>query len=310
MPYLKLIVGDAHDGMLLREFLRHEVSISRALLVRLKQDTNGILLNGKHVTVRAVLHAGDILELSIDDTECAENIVPRNLPLSILYEDESVLVVNKPGGMPTHPSHGHYEDTLANAVAYLYEQRGAPFVFRPVNRLDAGTSGIVLLAKDQHAAHLLSEQIADRLVQKQYLAIVSGFFSGEGTLETGFRRKEGSVLLREVFSSPSCDAERAATYYRSVSSGAEATLVALTPHTGRTHQLRVHCAYLGHPILGDWLYGSENVGIARPMLHAASLSFLSPSGTSVRVSVPPPDDFLGLCRTFALSLPELQSFAT
>lgn len=304
MRQLKFLIANANDGILLREYLRNKVEISHNLLVRLKQTPDGIRVNGHHATVRTVLHEGDCVELTMPEDDRMDHIVPRALPLTILYEDESVLVVNKKGGMPTHPSYRHYEDTLANAVANLYAERGQPFVFRPVNRLDAGTSGIVLLAKDQHVAHLLAVQMAEHSLQKEYIAVVSGAFSGEGTLTTGFRRKEGSVLAREVFSTPACDAERASTSYRTLDCGHRASLLSLVPHTGRTHQLRVHCAYLGHPILGDWLYGCEQTTIPRPMLHSASMTFTLPTGKQMRICAPLPEDFCTLCHTLALGLPQ------
>lgn len=280
---MQFIVTEGENGKTVRSFLKlHGVSAS--LAAKLKRDPQGIVLNGARVTVRAVVKAGDILALAIEDSDSNEKILPLEKEVDTVLETADFVVVNKPPFMPTHPSHGHYGDTLANALVWRY--REAPH-FRPrfVNRLDRNTSGAVLVAKNALAAARLAGAMARGEIKKAYVAVVDGIISEETVLKTGIRRKGESVILREV-----CEVEQgdlAVTHITPVCVKNGYTLVHLFPKTGRTHQLRVHLASIGAPIVGDELYGTPSTLIARQALHAAEMSFPLPeNGETVRVFAP------------------------
>ena len=263
---------------------------------RLKSLDDGILLNGERVTVRRLLSPGDTLSLRLEDDGDNPSLVPTELPLSILYEDENIIALDKPAGMPTHPSHGHFEDTLANGLAFLFRKRGEPFVFRAVNRLDRGTSGIVLVAKNSKAAADLSEAMKAGMIKKTYVALVNGAMSGSGVIDRPIRRQAESIITREVCDIDSPGAKRAVSEYRVISSGGGWSFVELNPVTGRTHQLRVHLSSVGHPIAGDGLYGTaETVPTAldrlfdRPALHCRRLRIFF-ADSDILIEAPLPDD--------------------
>jgi len=281
-------IGKDGDGILLRSYLKR-LSLSNKLVAHLKTLENGMTVNGEHVTVRYMLKSGDILRLLIEDTDSSESIEPIELPLDIIYEDEDLVVCNKPPFMPTHPSHNHYDDTLANALAFYYS--GKPFVFRPVNRLDRNTSGTVLVAKNARAAGMLFSEMKKRNIEKTYLAVVEGEFSGSGVIEKYLCRTEASIIVRRVCEENEAGAQYAKTEYKIIKSGHGLSLVRLKPLTGRTHQLRVHLASIGHPILGDDIYGNSSNVIDRQALHAESLIFTRPSdGKRMEVTAPLPLD--------------------
>ena len=287
------VISSEYDGMILREYLRNVLRLSRAELTELKKREDGIMLNGVRVTVRALLKDGDELVLSRDDIASSEGVKPVPLPLDILYEDDDVIALNKPPFMPTHPSHEHQSDTLANALAYYFESKGIPFVFRAVNRLDRDTSGVVLVAKNKNSAFVLAKQIAEFKVTKKYIAIVDGEVLSSGKIEGNIRRIEDGKMRRGVFP----DGQYALTEYEvlGVKNGLSALLV--SPKTGRTHQIRVHTSYIGHPILGDTLYGNENGSelISRQALHAYSLTFSLPSNNdTITVTAPLPSDMASI----------------
>ena len=256
-------------GLTVKEVLIDKLGFSKRAVTALKSRPDGILINGAHVTVRAVIKQNDVLEINIDDAE-------SDAALSIVYEDEYIVAVNKPPFMPTHQSQGHFYDTLANALAGHYKRINRPFVFRSVNRLDRNTSGIVLVAKDRVSASDLSMQMKSDKISKSYLAILEGELEiGEGTIETYIRRKEKSIILREVCKCTD-DAKLAITKYRVLAQINGLSLVEATPITGRTHQLRVHFAHIGAQILGDDLYGNASPLINRHALHAYKLCFEHP----------------------------------
>ena len=265
-------ISGAEDGIILRSFLKETLGLSTHAVTALKSKENGILRNGTHVTVRAILHEGDLLSLALEDEEANGNLVPRDLPLSLLYEDDDIAVCTKSGDMPTHPSHGHYDDTLANALAYRYRDR--PYIFRAITRLDRETSGIVLTARTAHAAHRLSLAMRERRIQKGYLALVHGEAPRQGEITLPIRRVSESVILRETHESGAPSHTR---YFRLATDGTY-SLLAVFPLTGRTHQIRVHLSAIGLPLCGDCLYGREGDGFPRTMLHAALLSFPHPTG--------------------------------
>ena len=305
---MQFIVDESANGKLLRNFLR-ERGVSATLLAKLKHRERGILQNGISVTVRAVLHAGDVVELAIEDREESPHVAPRDLPVEILLKTADLTVANKPANMPTHPSHGHHEDTLANALAYHLSTENAPFRPRFINRLDRNTTGAVLVANHALSAISLSRAMVTGEIKKSYLALVHGRVTAPVHLETGIRRTGESIITREVCAPD--EGELAITDVTPLATGEAVSLVRLTPHTGRTHQLRVHMAYLGHPLLGDDLYGIED-DFPRHALHASLLEFPVPqTGERVRVLAPIPEDMLqriALLGEEAIALAQTEEF--
>ena len=266
-------VDQKDDGRTVLDIVKHELSISSGHLKHLKFIEGGILVNREHATVRRVLRVGDVLTLATEDGVSDGHIEPVELPLEIAYEDADCVVPSKSADMPTHPSHGHYGDTVANALAYKYSTEKYPFVFRPVNRLDRNTSGLLLIAKNRIAAGILSDSMKRGDIKKVYIAILSGVLpEDEGYIETYMRRTAESIIVRENCKEGE-GGDYALTKYRVLMKTDSHTLVAASPITGRTHQLRVHFAGKGAPILGDDMYGKSSPLIARHGLHSALLSF-------------------------------------
>lgn len=296
---MQYIITEAQSGMSLRHFLQQELRLSSKMIKHLKFSEDGILINGEHATVRRTLCAGDCVELAIEDREFAP-IEPIDLPITILYEDEDVVVPAKPANMPTHPSHDHYTDTVANALSYRYHEAGIPFVFRPINRLDRNTSGLLLIARNRPSAGRLTEAMQAGKIEKRYLAVLDGELADErGRIDACLHRTAQSIILREVCPHDAPDADTALTEYIRLAAENGHSLVEARPITGRTHQLRVHFASIGHPITGDDLYGNPNTAINRHALHAYSLSFPHPeTGESMTLTAPPPKDFCDLLRLY------------
>lgn len=296
---MEFTAASTHHGMTLRQLLKKELCLSTKMMKHLKFTQDGILVNGERVTVRYVLSEGDIVTLAIEDRESAP-IKPVNLPIDILYEDTEMVVPAKPADMPTHPSHDHYEDTVANALAFRYASHGTPFVFRPVNRLDRNTSGLLLVARNRPSAARMAQAMRDGNIHKSYLAVLDGEWEmTEGVIDACLHRTADSIIVREVCSPDAPDADTARTEYRVLARANGHTLVEAKPITGRTHQLRVHFAYMGHPITGDDLYGTPSPLIARHALHAHTLVFPHPtSGLEMTLCAPLPPDFKQLIEKY------------
>lgn len=264
--------------------LESKLQCSANIITKLKKGEY-ILLNGRRVTVREILKFGDKLEIILP-IEPSENIVPNDeISFEILYEDEDILAVNKPAGIPTHPSINHYHDTLANGVkAYL----GEDFTFRAVNRLDRETSGVVLIAKNMLSAHILSRAVKNREIKKIYCAICHGVpDKAEGVIDFPIARENESIIKRCVRD----DGKESQTRYKVEKTDGEYSLVFAEPITGRTHQIRVHFAHIGCPLFGDKLYGSD-IENERVRLHCRSLEFRHPiSKNKVKVFAESPEDF-------------------
>ena len=301
------LVQKKDEGRLLRSFLQ-ELGVSGALLARLKRKEGGILQNGTPVTVRARLHEGDRITLCIEDEEAPVHVLPRDLPVDVLCKTADFAVLNKSADMPTHPSHGHFEDTLANALCYHFSTPSAPFCPRFINRLDRNTTGVVLVAMHALSASILGRAMADGQMQKTYLALVHGRLDQTQEIVTGIRRREESIIFREA-----CEVEAgelAVTVVEPLATNGEVTLVRLLPQTGRTHQLRVHMAHIGHPLLGDDLYGAED-NFPRHALHAASLSFPDPStGERKTVYAPLPCDMMSVVQALGKEATDLALLQT
>lgn len=293
---MRWIATQEEDGQLLRLVIERRLHPSTKLLRSLKFREGGILVNGEKATVRRTVHCGDEIALAVEDTESTDRVRPVDLPLEILYEDEDLVVPSKPAEMPTHPSHDHYDDTVANALAFRYASMGIPFVFRPVNRLDRNTSGLLLIARNRIAADRLAQAMQAGEIRKSYLAVLDGILPGDsGIIDAPLHRTRESIILREVAPPDAPDADAAKTEYRVLARAKEHTLVQAHPITGRTHQLRVHFAHLGHPITGDDLYGMPSPYIQRHALHARELTFPHPTtGKTVTLCAPPANDFAQL----------------
>lgn len=269
MTTLEKHIDETSAGRTVRDVLRSDMQISAGLLTKLKKS-GGIRIGGEVVKVSQTVRAGDVLTVTLPEEAGSAAVAPVELPLSVVYEDESLLAVNKPKDMPTHPSAGNYGNTLANACRFYYRDR--PFVFRPVNRLDRDTTGLVLVAKDRHAGALMLGDMQAGQFQKTYYALVCGELTpSEGVVNAPIGRAEGSIIRRCVCAG----GQRAVTEYRTLAVENGVSLVELHPLTGRTHQIRVHMAHIGHPLLYDYLYGTEIAGETL-FLHCGRLAFPHP----------------------------------
>lgn len=273
---------------------------SHAVIVSLKKTKNGIRKNGIWARIYDSLQCGDILQISISENDSSDHIVPRPLPFPVVYEDEDLLVINKPDDMPIHPSQGNYENTLANAAAWYFKQKGESFVYRCINRLDRDTSGLLILAKHAYSASLLSSMVASRLIHREYLAIVKGVPDICGCIDAPIGRKEGSTIERQIdFSS----GDPAKTHFERLAFESGYSLVRLRLETGRTHQIRVHMKYIGCPLPGDFLYCPDYTKIRRQALHSYRLSFSHPiTGQNLSFTSPLPEDMCSFFSSKTLDL--------
>ena len=265
-------ISTEYNEQTLLSFLKHK-NYSSQIITHLKRTENGILLNGEWGRVRDILHTGDMLIINLIETESSENIIPTNLPLDIVYEDEDILIVNKPADMPIHPSQGNYDNTLANAVAYYYQQKGESFTYRCINRLDRDTTGLLIVAKHMYSASLLSEMVAKREIHREYLALATGEVPKSGTIVASIGRVDGSTIERHV---DEAHGDYACTHYKRLIYNNGYSLVSLKLETGRTHQIRGHMKHIGHPLPGDFLYNPDYSVIKRQALHSHRLVFKHP----------------------------------
>ena len=292
---MEIVITEAENEKCLRDYLKKDLGMSRAELSHLKSLETGIMINGVRVTVRAVLAAGDVLFLDRNDAAAGENVMPGDIPLDIIYEDDDIIALNKPAGMPTHPSHGHYYDTLANGLAFYFAKKSIPFVFRAVNRLDRDTSGIVLVAKNRASAYRISSEMSRGGIKKTYIAAAVGAVYQSGTVIANIKRRFESIIERTVC--PENEGQYAETRYAPLYTDGKVTLLEVRPVTGRTHQIRVHMAYIGHPLCGDTLYGEESELIGRQALHCSRLEFTHPTtGERITLTAPLKGDMERLCR--------------
>lgn len=282
MRTLEYTVDERFDSLKLYSFLKGHIHLSSKLIRSLKRTENGLLINGCHARTIDLLHTGDRVSVNIPQDE--KTALPGSVMPEVIYEDDDVLVVNKPPYMPIHESHNHQGDTLANSVCGYLSKKGKQCSFRAVGRLDKGTSGLVVCALNSHAAALLSGKI-----EKTYYALPTGSFEGNGTIDEPIFRPDPMKTLRTVDER----GDRAVTHWQALKTGEELSLLEIRLETGRTHQIRVHFAWLGAPLLGDRMYGEEREDINHQALHCGLVSFIQPvTGERITCSAPMPDDML------------------
>ncbi len=300
---LKYELSQADNGLTAREVMAVRLCLSSREIARCKEFGDGVCLfrDGEDIPdmdllknvsfgkkydhsdefvpimVRTGLKEGDVLRVRIyEDNDNAGEVIPSDEPIDIVYEDEDIILINKPGDKVVHPSYAHYKDSLSNALAGYYLRSGQNHVVRTIGRLDRETSGLILFAKNRYSAALLSNQQEGMSKRKEYLALVYGVMEQqEGTIDAPIGQEEGVRMIRRVME----DGKRAVTHYRVEQQFKDYALVRLRLDTGRTHQIRVHMSHLGHPLLGDNLYGKEipdSHGMTRAALHAAHLEFTQP----------------------------------
>lgn len=281
-------IKEEYDGLRVEQFLKRH-GYSSQNLAEIKRMPKSILVNGIHYYMRDMLHAGDRLCVCICETKCSEKIPPTELPLDIVYEDEDIIVINKPAGMPIHPSMNNYHNSMANALAWYYRQQDKPFIFRCCNRLDRDTSGLTVVAKHLVSGNILSSMVRRREIHREYLAIVRGSVTpSSGTIDVPLGRKDGTIIERTVDFE---QGERAVTHYKVIEEKNGHSLVSLCLETGRTHQIRIHMKHLGFPLIGDYLYNPDMEYISRQALHSHRLSFRHPiTGETMEFTAPLPAD--------------------
>ena len=282
------IIDEDSAGLRVEQFLRRK-RYSGQNLSEIKRMPKSILVNGVHYYMRQELSKGDHLQVRICETKNSEKIPPTNLPLNIIYEDEDFLVLNKPAGMPIHPSLNNYTNSIANALAYYFQSQGKPFIFRCCNRLDRDTSGLTIVSKHLVSGSILSDMTKYREVHREYLAIARGSVTpSEGTIQAPLGRKEGTIIERTVDWE---HGEDAVTHYKVVKEANGHSLVSLRLETGRTHQIRIHMKYLGYPLIGDYLYNPDMEYMTRQALHSHHMEFTHPiTGAHMSFTAPLPED--------------------
>ena len=261
MKTKSFIISAEHSGITIENYLMKKNNFSRRLITRLKRQENGIMLNGKHARTIDQIYENDVLTVGFHDEKQLESNNALNVP--IIYEDDDVIVFDKPVNMPVHPSIKHQGDTLGN----FFSAHCPELSFRPINRLDRDTSGLCVCAKNAHSANLLQKSI-----EKTYFAVVCGVIKENGTIDAPIARETDSIILRTVRE----DGQRSVTHYQSLKYNDKYSLLKVKLETGRTHQIRVHMAYIGFPLAGDNLYGGDMSDISCQALHCGEINFIHP----------------------------------
>lgn len=284
---LTYIIKPENDNLTIGTFLKQQ-GFSHPVITNLKKTPYGILKNGIWGRTSDLLHMQDELTLTITEIEENTNLLPVDLPLSIIYEDDDLIVLNKSANMPIHPSINNYDNTLANALAHYYKDQNSPFVMRCINRLDRDTTGLTIVAKNMLSAGILSRDMKNRAIRRTYYAIVEGLPPQKGTIDAPIARTEASVISREVNFETG---QKAVTHYEVIRHNNQYSLVKLNLETGRTHQIRVHMNYIGHPLPGDFIYNPDFTNINRQALHAGELTFSHPiTKEEITLIAPLPSD--------------------
>ncbi len=281
-------IPDECDNMKALTFLKERCRLSSRMITRLKREKDGILMDGKILRTVDFVKSGAEVIINLPDENSA--IHPVEGTLDIAYEDEHLLIVNKPPSMPVHPVKQHQTDTLANIVSFYAKSKGESYVFRALNRLDKDTSGLVVIVKNRYCANVMKNS-----VEKTYYALCHGKIENDGTVRAPIGLREDSKMVRCV-KSKGADA---VTHYKVISSNDLISFIELFLETGKTHQIRCHMAFLGHPLLGDDLYGGSLDKISRQALHCGQISFRHPvTGEQITVTAQIPDDMMKLIKRY------------
>ena len=286
---LELRVTPELAGIKVDTLLKKHMGLSGTVVRRIKWLEDGILADGRRVTTRYCPQDGEVLSVRLSDEQRRSGIVPHPGPLDIVYEDGDMIVLNKSAGVSVHPGPGHFYDTIGNFLLDYYDSKGEPSDFHPVHRLDRGTTGLLVAAKHPHAQEVLKNQLHTSGFQRTYLAICQGVPQPPaGVIDAPIGPKPGSLMEQMVRT----DGKPARTHYRTLSLHSGRALVELRLDTGRTHQIRVHMAHIGHPLLGDFLYGQEDRDlIPRAALHSVRLALRHPiTGQEMTFTAPLPED--------------------
>ena len=281
-------VEEKDSGRSIKDILRNELGFSKRLRAKLKNNPQLVRLNGVEAEGWIPLKTGD--QITIDFPQEVSSFVPENIPLDIIYEDDDLLILNKQAGIVCHPTKGHPGHTISNGVQHYIDTNKREFKIRFINRLDMDTSGVLAIAKNSHSQDAVVKQMKLNLVEKKYLAVVKGIIEEDlGTINQPIGQPDPLLVQRGVVE----DGDESTTHFKVVDRYSKGyTLVELLLETGRTHQIRVHLAHLGHPIVGDHLYGEdEPFLIERQALHALSLSLKHPvTGSPMVFQAPIPKD--------------------
>ena len=274
-----------------KEVLKIYFEISDRLLSKLKRSQQ-IFLNNVPCYVNEKISFGDTISVCLDFEEESENILPKKINLNVLFEDDAVLIINKPSGIPVHPSILHFDDSISNGIKYYFDTINLKRKIRPVNRLDKDTSGIVIFAKNEYIQEKLIKQMKNNVFKKEYYAILEGNLAkSSGIINAPISRKENSIIEREINNNGSTSITHFQLIKNFSFQDQKLCFVKFVLETGRTHQIRVHSKYIGHPILGDSLYGNKSKLISRQALHAYKVEFIHPiSSRKITIVAELPED--------------------
>lgn len=292
-------------GQMVKTFLRAH-GYSKHLIISLKQSPEYLTIDGTMAYVRHVLKEGEVLRVVLPPEPADNEIRPSAMPISIVYEDDDILVVNKDAGIPIHPSHGHQEYTLANGLVHYFASKQEPFVFRVINRLDRDTTGLLIVARHALSACVLADMVRNHQIHRTYLAVTTGnlfhtFPNGTGTVDAPIGRAEGSIMERQIDFE---HGESAVTHVKVLGydPAKDSSVAEINLETGRTHQIRVHMKYLGHPLHGDFLYHPDYRYIGRQSLHSWKLEFVHPiTGEPLSFVAPLPEDMQIFVKNISIS---------
>lgn len=285
---LSFTVPKQCDNLTCRTFLRKECQVSARMITRLVRTEMGITSNGIPIKTIDRVHSGDIITLKLPSDN--SGIVPTRIELKVVFEDDHILIVDKPAGIPVHPTKNYQTDTLANAVRFYSLQKNEDYTFRVINRLDRNTTGLVVIAKDKYTASKLSG------MYKEYTAVCEGRITADGTVCGNIRLCTDSKIKREVHP----DGARAITHYHVIYSNEEYTMIVCTLETGRTHQIRCHMSSIGYPLAGDDMYGGSLKNITRQALHCSKVRFVHPvTGEKIEITSKIPSDIVRIMNYFS-----------
>ena len=288
---MEIIYTVKESNKTIKQILKENLFISDRLLIFLRKNKLIYYNNDKLINLNITAKLNNTIKIDLNFEEDNSNIIPVKMDLNIVYEDEALLILNKPAGIPVHPSILHYTNSLSNGVKYYFDSINLKKKIRPVNRLDRNTSGIVIFAKNQYVQECLIHQMQTKEFKKFYLAVVEGHLEKlEGTIDAPINRKENSIIERCVDE----NGEREFKHYKILKQNfyRNYDLVKCLLETGRTHQIRVHFSYIGHPLIGDTLYGNASKYISRQALHAYKVEFVHPiSKKLMQFTADVPKDF-------------------